>query len=809
MATTLVTDLRDVRLADISAVGGKNSSLGELMNAADLLGIRVPQGFAATADAYWLFLNSDGLRAELESILADVDPLRLRSLEHAAKLARRAILRRSLPRELTAAVSRAYQSLCTECGHEPSLAVRSSATAEDLPGVSFAGQHSTFLNVQGEEELVSALHHCYASLFTERAIDYRIRNGFDHLRVALSVGVQHMVRSDLGAAGVIFTLDTESGFRNVVLVSGSYGLGETVVQGSVDPDEWTVFKPTLESGYLAIVDRRLGSKETKLVFESNSGGTRLAHVEPARASRFCLTDTEVQQLAKWACAIERHYSTAAGHPQPMDIEWAKDGLTGELYILQARPETAHGSEVKATAQEYRLTGTHKEPLITGQAVGERIATGPVRIVLDPSHLDTVRPGDVLVARTTDPDWEPVMKRVAAIVTDQGGRTAHAAIVSREIGLACVVGTGDATKVLHEGDIVTVCCSEGPTGSVYPGAIDFSVETVDLTALPLNRTRVMVNVGDPATAFKAAILPSSGVGLARMEFIVNNFIGIHPMALCRYPRLKDPSAVIEIGRRIDGRRPDEYFVERLSEGLAKICAAFYPRPVIVRTSDFKTNEYARLIGGAEFEPVEENPMLGFRGASRYYDARYADGFDLECRALVRVREDMGLTNLKVMIPFCRTAEEGRRVVERMATNRLKQGIQGLEIYAMCELPSNVIEAEAFLDVFDGLSIGSNDLTQLTLGIDRDSGTVSHLFNEQDPAVKTLIATAIRVANSRKKPCGICGQAPSDDAEFAAWLVGQGISSISVNADAVAKTAIAIAKAEVAAEGAEHLSKAGGA
>ena len=790
----LIVNLGDVSMKDTELVGGKNASLGELIKNLGPLGVPVPNGFATTSYAYWKYLDASSLRTELEEILSHTSPQGMADLAELGARARKAILAHPLPKELEDEVLRHYDALCVGLGRKPELAVRSSATAEDLPGASFAGQHATFLNVRGPQELLTAVHECFASLFTDRAIDYRNRNGFDHLKVALSVGVQPMVRSDLGSAGVIFTLDTESGFRDVIVVTGSYGLGETVVQGAVNPDEWTVFKPTLKPEMTPIVGRRRGSKETQLVFEPDSGGTRSEDVPEALRKLFCLKDKEVLRLAWWARLIESHYSWAAGRSQPMDIEWAKDGNTGELFILQARPETVHSVRKAASHVVYRLTGTHGEALVTGQAVGEKIASGRARVVLDPSGLDAVRPGDVLIAKSTDPDWEPVMKRVAGIVTDQGGRTAHAAIVSREIGIPCVVGTGEATTTIPDGDIVTISCAEGSVGRVYPGSVGFKREEIDYGDLPAIHTKVMVNLGDPDQAFRIASLPVAGVGLARMEFIVAGLIGIHPMALRNFPNLDDKLDVDRIAARLEGMDPVEFFVERLSEGLGRICAAFYPRPVIVRTSDFKTNEYAGLWGGNQFEPSEENPMLGFRGASRYYDPRYQAGFELECMALKRVRDKMGLTNMKVMIPFCRTIEEGRQVVATMSQYGLRQGENGLEIYAMCELPANVVEADAFLRLFDGYSIGSNDLTQLTLGIDRDSGTISRLFSEQDPAVKGLIGQAIAAAHRNHKPIGICGQAPSDYPEFAKWLVGQGITSISVNPDSVMKTILAVAEAE---------------
>jgi pyruvate,water dikinase len=604
-----------------------------------------------------------------------------------------------------------------------------------------------------------------------------------------------MVRSDKASSGVIFTLDTESGFRDVVLISSAYGLGEYVVQGVVTPDEWLVFKPTLKTGHRPIVGRRLGTKEVRLVYGDGGRTTRSEATPLAERAKFSLPDDEVLKLARWACLIEDHYSKQAGHPQPMDIEWAKDGETGELFVVQARPETVHSAKARdAMAQIYKLTGEHDAPLVTGQAVGEKIGFGHVRIVRSVDELQNVKAGDVLVARLTDPDWEPVMRRVAAIVTDQGGRTAHAAIVSREFGIPCIVGSGNATEVLHDGDEVTVACCEGAEGHAYAGRIAFAINEIGAEAVPQTRTQVMLTIGDPSSAFQVSLIPNDGVGLARTEFIVTNHIGIHPMALARYPDLKDQTALKEIALRIGNEEPREFFVRRFSEGIARIAAAFYPKPVIVRTSDFKSNEYARLLGGSEFEPKEENPMLGFRGASRYYDSRYTDGFALECAALLRVRKEMGLTNVKIMIPFCRTVGEAKCVIEVMAQHGLQQSEEGLEIYAMCELPSNVVRADEFLRVFDGYSIGSNDLTQLILGIDRDSGTISHLFDENDRAVLSMIAQVIDEAHRAGKPIGICGQAPSDFPEFARWLVEQGITSISLNPDVAIKTHLVIADEE---------------
>jgi pyruvate,water dikinase len=678
------------------------------------------------------------------------------------------------------------------------LAVRSSATAEDLPEASFAGAAETILNVRGEEEFLAAVHRCFASLFTDRAINYRAHLGYDPLKVLLSVGVQPMVRSDLASAGVIFTLDTESGFRNVVQITSCYGLGELIVQGTVTPDEWTVFKTTLVKDHEAIINRHLGTKKIKLVCADEGGPTNIESVSPAMQRRFSLSDKEVLKLADWACMIEVHYSVLAGHARPMDIEWAKDGLSNELYIVQARPETVHSTKKHGlTAENYRLSVKPPAPIVTGQAVGEKISAGRVRVVGRVEDLSRVEKDDILVARNTNPDWEPVMKRVSGIITDQGGRTSHAAIVSRELGLACVVGCNNATELLKNGDDVTISCAEGPDGRVYAGRVPFRVERQDISGFTNTRTKIMLNVADPSLAFKLAALPNAGVGLARIEFIITNQIGVHPMALAHFPALKSEKMKAEILKRLreSGESdPKEFFIRRLAEGIGTIAAAFYPKPVIVRTSDFKTNEYATLIGGAEFEPREENPMLGFRGASRYYDDRYRDGFALECAAIKKARGEMGLTNIKVMIPFCRTVAEAQRVVAEMAKNGLVQKENGLEIYAMCELPSNVVLAEEFLEIFDGYSIGSNDLTQLALGIDRDSGTISHLFNEEDESVKRMISTAIKAAREAGKPIGICGQAPSDRPGFAGWLVREGITSISLNPDTVVKTAPIIAAAE---------------
>jgi pyruvate,water dikinase len=790
-----VLDFSQIGWRDVSRVGGKNASLGELFRALKPKGVRVLDGFATTADAYRRLLATNGLEDKLRSIFHAFNAEELRQLAERGEAARAAVLATPLPEDIRTAALSAYDRLSSRIGRESELAVRSSATAEDLPEASFAGAAETFLNVRGRELLLHAVHRCFASLFTDRAISYRARLGYDQLKVALSVGVMPMVRSDKGSAGVLFTLDMESGFRDVVTISGAYGLGEVVVKGTVIPDAWIVFKPTLAKGYRAIVGRQLGSKEVRLVYASGRKATRRTRTPVAERARYCLNDDDVLTLARWGVEIENHYSTLAGHPQPMDVEWAKDGASGELVIVQARPETVHSTKPRtAVAETYRLTAPPGTPLLTGQAIGQKIAAGRARVIRRVDELDRVQEGEVLVAEITDPDWEPAMRRAAAIVTDKGGRTAHAAIVSREFGLPCIVGTEHATRRLHDNDEITVSCAEGPEGHVYAGPIPFEVDRVDASQVPATRTKIMLIVGDPSPAFALSAIPNAGVGLARTEFIVTNHIGIHPMALARYPNLADRPAVRQIRARLGAEDSRDFFVRRFSEGIGRIAAAFFPKPVIVRMSDFKTNEYAQLLGGREFEPDEENPMLGFRGASRYGDERYAEGFALECAAVRRARQELGLTNINAMIPFCRTVAEGRRVLEAMAANGLRRGDDGFEVYVMCEIPSNAVLAEAFLQEFDGLSIGSNDLAQLTLGLDRDSALVARLFDERDEAVRWLVARAIAAGHQLKKPVGICGQAPSDYPDFAEWLVSQGIDSISLNPDVAITTTVRVAKAE---------------
>ena len=785
-STPLVMDLSEVGASDVELVGGKCASLGELFHSLAPRGVRAVDGFATTSQAYRLLLESDGLGKRLRELMHGLNHEDLKALNAAGREARALMLDTPLPDAVHEAILGAYHRLSERLGRSCEVAVRSSATAEDLPEASFAGQQDTILNVRGEDRLIDACHRCFASLWTDRAISYRAARGFDHFDVSLAIGVQPMVRSDQACSGVMFTLDTESGFRDVVVINGAWGLGEAIVQGMATPDEWIVFKPTLETGSRPIISRRLGTKEVKMVYGLDGKGTRTRDVVDAQRQRFCLSDYEVLQLARWACMIEAHYSERAGRPTPMDLEWAKDGQTGELFILQARPETVHATNHESFIETHKLTGEHNPPLAIGIAVGERISQGPVHVLASPDHLTQFKEGAVLVTSMTDPAWEPIMKKAAAIVTDRGGRTCHSAIVSRELGLPCIVGTGNATHVLQSGMDVTVCCAEGSRGNVYEGLVDFAVEkrVVDNENRP--RTKVMMNVGDPDHAFALSALPNDGVGLARLEFIINNHIGIHPMALVRYPHLQNPEVVREIERRIGEEDPREFFVRRLAEGIGRIAAAFYPNDVIVRMSDFKSNEYAMLIGGHEFEPTEENPMLGFRGASRYYDERYREGFHLECQAMQRVREEMGLTNVKAMIPFCRTVEEAERVIGLMAEFGVKQGENDLEIYAMCELPANVVFADEFLRIFDGYSIGSNDLTQLTLGLDRDSEMVAHLFDERNGAVEKMVEMAIDAAHRAGKKIGICGQAPSDYPEFARFLVEKGISSISLNPDTVIQT-----------------------
>ena len=794
-ASSWIRWLDQLSLRDLPEVGGKNASLGELHRALVPRGIRVPEGFAVTATAYRRFLGAAGLEPRLRRILAGLDTNDVAELQRRGQAAREAILAAALPDDVAAAIVDAYAWLGRGGAVRPEVAVRSSATAEDLPEASFAGQQETYLNVQGNAALLDCCRRCYASLFTDRAISYRAQRGFDHLTVGLSLGIQRMVRSDLAGAGVLFTLDTESGFPNVVLINASWGLGEFVVQGTVNPDEYVVFKPTLRSGARPILRKTPGNKERKLVYDEGGGRmTRSVPVAAADRARWVLLDDEILELARWGCLIEEHYSARAGKPTPMDIEWAKDGRTGELFVVQARPETVHSQRAADAVEVFRLE-EHGMVLASGRAVGDRIGVGPVRIVHAPAELDRVQPGDVLVAPRTDPDWEPAMKRAAAVVTDRGGRTCHAAIVSRELGIPAVVGTEHGTEVLTEGSEVTVSCAEGETGFVYRDRLRFAVEHQTVPPPGALRTRILVNVANPQEAFRLAALPCDGVGLAREEFIISHAVRVHPMALVAPEQVADPADRAAIARLTAGwSDPRQYFVDKLAEGIGTIAAAFWPREVIVRLSDFKTNEYAHLLGGAAFEPTEENPMLGFRGASRYDHPRYRDGFALECQALRKVRAGMGLTNLKVLVPFCRTLDEGRTVLAAMARHGLERGRDGLQVYVMCEIPSNVVLAEEFAELFDGFSIGSNDLTQLVLGVDRDSAIVAPVFDERNPAVLRMISRVIAAARAAGRKIGICGQAPSDYPDFLRWLVEQGIDSISLNPDSVLRMRLLVGNAE---------------
>jgi pyruvate,water dikinase len=786
----------DLGVDDVAEVGGKNASLGELYRELNPLGVKVPNGFAVTAAAYRDTLTEAGTWKKLEEVLRDLDKTDVEDLARRARQARELVYESPLSPGLRDQIVAAYQQLVEEYGPELSVAVRSSATAEDLPTASFAGQHETFLNVHGAERVVEACRRCFASLFTDRAISYRIDKGFDHLGIGLSVGVMKMIRSDIASSGVLFTLDTDSGFRDVVFITGSYGLGENVVQGAVDPDEFFVHKPTYELGYRALLKRKLGRKQMRMVYAQGRGGQNTANLPTPEAerARFCLTDAEVLTLAGYGIEVERHYSRRAGHPMPMDIEWAKDGLDGQLYLVQARPETVASQKLSAVMRRYRVHSV-APPLVEGRAVGSAVAFGPVRVVGSTKELSRFRPGEVLVADITTPDWEPVMKTASAIVTNRGGRTCHAAIVARELGIPAVVGTEIGTERLRTETSVTVSCAEGEVGYVYQGEVPVEIAEVDLAGVPETRTELMLNLGNPDLAFQTSFLPVAGVGLARMEFIISESIRAHPMALLYPDRVEDPGerhTIVEmIGGYADG---SEYFVERLSEGVGTIAAAFYPRPVIVRMSDFKTNEYASLIGGRGFEPVEANPMIGFRGASRYAHPAYAEGFALECAAMRRARDEMGLTNIKLMIPFCRRVEEGRRVLEVMAENGLRRGENELEVYVMCEIPNNVVQVDAFSEIFDGFSIGSNDLTQLVLGVDRDSELVAFDFDERDDGVMEMIRQAVVGAHRRQRHVGICGQAPSDFPDVARRLVGFGIDSISLNPDTVLDTARVVAEAE---------------
>ena len=772
----------ELGMHDVEIVGGKNASLGEMIRNLAASGVKVPDGYATTASAYREFLAHEGLADRINAMLDALDIEDVQALAKTGKTIREAVIKAPFPAALEADIRSAYDKLVADSGAEISVAVRSSATAEDLPDASFAGQQETFLNVNGIENVLHAIKEVFASLYNDRAISYRVHHNFVHSAVALSAGIQRMVRSDKGSSGVLFTMDTESGFRDAVFITASYGLGEAVVQGAVNPDEFYAYKPNLLAGKPAILKRGLGEKAKKMIYTADRslGKTvEFVAVPPEQRNQFCLSDADVEALGRQALIIEKHYG------RPMDIEWGKDGIDGQIYILQARPETVQSRASANTLRRYKLKGK-SEVLAEGRAIGQKIGAGPVRLLKSISEMNRVQPGDVLVTDMTDPDWEPIMKRASAIVTNRGGRTCHAAIIARELGIPAVVGCGNATEILKDGEAVTVSCAEGDTGHVYKGNIDFAVDEVALDKMPDIPVKIMMNVGTPEQAFDFASLPHKGVGLARLEFIINRQIGIHPQALLELDKQST-----DVRRMIDQMiapygNPVDYFIKRLAEGIATIAAAFAPEPVIVRMSDFKSNEYANLIGGKRYEPHEENPMLGFRGASRYISPTFRPCFDMECKAMKYVRDEMGLTNIKVMIPFVRTIGEAKRVNEILAENGLKRGENGLQVIMMCELPSNAVLAEQFLEHFDGFSIGSNDMTQLTLGLDRDSGLIAHLFDERDEAVKAMLSMAISACRKKGKYIGICGQGPSDHPELAKWLLDQGIESMSLNPDTVVET-----------------------
>ncbi len=795
MTQDFVKWFEDIAINDVPSVGGKNASLGEMIQNLGKKGVRVPSGFAITAYAYKFMIEKAGIDVKIKEILKDLDTHDVTDLAARGQKIRNLIKNTPIPPELEEDIRRHYREMEFRYGEDVDVAVRSSATAEDLPDASFAGQQETYLNVRGEDDLIEKVRDCFASLFTNRAISYRVDKGFDHFSVYLSVGVQKMVRSDLACSGVMFSIDTESGFTNAVYITGAYGLGENVVQGTVNPDQFYVFKPTLTKGFKPILEKKLGSKEKRLIYGTT--GTKQTKVTAEDKVKFVISDDEILTLAQWACIIEDHYN------KPMDIEWAKDGQTKELFIVQARPETVHSQKDMATMKTYVLD--EKGTLLAeGEAVGSKIGQGEVNVIEEAKDISQFKKGQVLVTDMTDPDWEPIMKIAGAIVTNRGGRTFHAAIISRELGIPCVIGTGNGTSVIKKGSRITIDCSEG-VGRIYDGLLKFHVDEVKLDQLPPTKTQIMMNVGVPEQAFQQGQIPNNGVGLAREEFIINSHIGIHPLALIHYDELKKKASkdkkIAEVIKKIDERSVGydnkvEFFIDTLARGIAKIAAGFYPYDVIVRMSDFKTNEYANLVGGYLYEPEEHNPMIGWRGASRYYDETYKPAFGLECIALKKARNDMGLTNIKPMIPFCRTPEEGRKVIQVMNEYGLKQGENGLEVYVMCEIPSNVIVADQFSDIFDGFSIGSNDLTQLTLGLDRDSDLVAHIFDERNDAVKRLVSQVITVAHNHhpRRKVGICGQAPSDFPEFAEFLVECGIDSISLNPDTVIKTRLKIAETE---------------
>ncbi|MFA6214943.1 MAG: phosphoenolpyruvate synthase [Patescibacteria group bacterium] len=776
---------KELTIKDIPKVGGKNASLGEMYQKLAPQGVSIPNGFAVTAQAYFYLLKKSGLMKQIRKALQDLNTKDMVNLESRGRQIRELILNAELPKDLSNQITAAYRKLEHQYGRRVDVAVRSSATAEDLPDASFAGQQESFLNIRGEADLINACRHCLASLFTNRAISYRVDKGFDHFKVGLSIGVQKMVRSDLASSGVMFTIDTETGFEKTILISGSWGLGENIVQGTVNTDEFYIFKDTLADGFKPIIAKKLGSKKIKMIYTVENGKTtKNIKTTKTAQQKYVLTDKEILKLAAWGILIEKHYG------KPMDIEWAKDGRTKKLFILQARPETVFGNKEVKVLEEYQLVKRGKV-IATGSPVGTKIASGVANVISGASEIKKFKAGEILVTDMTDPDWEPIMKIAAGIVTNKGGRTCHAAIVSRELGIPCVVGTETATKQIKTGRHLTISCAEGETGFVYDGSLPFKIKKTNLKSIKRPKTKIMMNVGSPDVAFASSFIPNDGCGLAREEFIINEHIKIHPLALLNFQKLKDKKAKKQIAEITFGYHDKSgYFIDKLAEGVAQIAAAFYPKDVIVRLSDFKSNEYANLIGGKEFEPVESNPMIGWRGASRYYSENYQKAFVLECQAMLKAREVMGFKNIKIMVPFCRTAEEGKKVIAIMAKNGLKQGKDNLEIYVMCEIPSNVILAEEFAEIFDGFSIGSNDLTQLTLGVDRDSALVAHVYNERNEAVKKLISQVIKIAKKKNCKIGICGQAPSDFPDFARFLVKQGIDSISLNPDTVIKTTLDI-------------------
>ncbi|MDP7322944.1 MAG: phosphoenolpyruvate synthase [Candidatus Woesearchaeota archaeon] len=786
---------RDLTINDVPIVGGKNASLGEMYRTLTKKGVNIPNGFAVTAYAYRYFLKKAKIQNKIRQIFSDLDTHNLRNLAEKGRNVRKTILEAELPEELQNAITRAYKNLCKKYGRNADVAVRSSATAEDLPGASFAGQQETYLNIKGEKSLLEACKKCFASLFTNRAISYRTDRGFDHFKVSLSIGVQKMVRSDLASSGVMFSIDTETGFKDAVLIEGAYGLGENVVQGNVNPDQFYVFKPTLKKGFKSIISKKLGSKNMKMIYhKTGKTTTKNIKVQENYKIKFCLNNDEILKLAKWAIAIEDHYSKKAKKFKPMDMEWAKDGRTKQLFIVQARPETVQSQKDMNVLEDYTLKEKGKV-IATGLSVGTKIASGKAHVIKNVSDIKSFKPGQILVTEKTDPDWEPIMKVASAIVTNRGGRTAHAAIVARELGIPAIVGTSNGTELIKTGTDITISCAEGEVGKIYKNILKFNINKINLKKIKKPKTKIMMNVGNPDQAFEFSFIPNDGVGLAREEFIISSYIKIHPLALLHYDELKDKKAknIIKKSTQAYENKVD-CFIEKLAEGVAMIGAAFYPKDVIVRMSDFKSNEYANLVGGSEFEPKEDNPMLGWRGASRYYTGNYRKAFGLECMAMKKARDEMGLTNIKLMIPFCRTVEEGKLVIKEMRKYGLIQGKNKLQIYMMCEIPSNVILADDFAKIFDGFSIGSNDLTQLILGLDRDSELISRLYDERNPAVKDRIADVIKKARKNKIKIGICGQGPSDHADFAQFLVKCGIDSISLNPDTVLKTTIAIVNEE---------------